>query len=206
MADEEDAFFLCLQLCNDLVEGFFAVAVEVGIGFVEDNHGRVFVQRAGKTDTLALTAGEGAPADTDLGVVAIGHVLDHFMHAGELGGLDDLFRRRILAEAGNVFRDRTGEQLNRLRQVAEMLAEFVGIPVLQVGAVQADGAGRGGQTPTRARTKLDLPAPLGPTMASASPGLTSKLTPWISGALPPGATTATCSTVRLLFGVGSFSR
>jgi hypothetical protein len=48
------------------------VLVEVGDGFVEDQHLRALEQRAGDGEALALAAGEADAALADLGLVACG--------------------------------------------------------------------------------------------------------------------------------------
>src|SRR5688572_5981305 len=53
------------------------------------------------------------------------------------------------------------------------------------------------------RDRVDLPDPLGPTTATASPALSAKLTSLTTGPEEPGGVTATFSTARLLLGASS---
>ncbi len=62
------------------------------------------------------------------------------MHAGALGGFDDGFVGCVFAHAGDVLFDGAVEQLDALRQIADMLAGILARPVIEVGAIEADGA------------------------------------------------------------------
>src|SRR5262245_21174103 len=57
-----------------------------------------------------------------------------------------------------------------------------------------------GQTPTIARTRDDLPEPLGPAIASALPALRLKLTPRTTGPWAPGGVTLNASTASTCAG------
>ncbi len=76
------------------------------------------------------------------------------MAAGQLGNRNDVLAFHV-AEAGNVIRHSASEQLHILRQVANMLAEILRVPMVQFGAIEADRAiGLGpdpGQHPDKAR-------------------------------------------------------
>ena len=76
---------------------------------------------------------------------------------------DDQFRIGIALEAGDVLRHRSGEQLDVLRQVADMAGRACRDPTGRAPRRRA-GCGRGpaAQAPMTARTSDDLPAPLGP--------------------------------------------
>ena len=65
------------------------------------------------------------------------------MHAGRLAGGDDRVARRVVLEARDILPDRAGEQLDILRQVADVLAELGRHPLIERGAVEADLAARG---------------------------------------------------------------
>ncbi|MNF70953.1 hypothetical protein D3C84_528860 [compost metagenome] len=59
-----------------------------------------------------------------------------------------------------------------------------------------------GQMPSRARAKVDLPAPLEPMMPTDSPAATSKLSPRTAGSSAPGGVTVSACTATLPCGVG----
>ena len=61
------------------------------------------------------------------------------MHTGLLRGLDHLLRIR-LAKARNVVGDAAAEQFDVLRQIADVRAEVVAVPAMNIRAVQAHGA------------------------------------------------------------------
>src|SRR5262245_5942639 len=63
-----------------------------------------------------------------------------------------------------------------------------------------------GQTPTIARTRDDLPEPLGPAIASALPALSLKLAPRTTGLWAPGGVTLNPSIASTWAGAGSSSR
>src|ERR1700737_2299175 len=62
-----------------------------------------------------------------------------------------------------------------------------------------------GQTPTKARAKVDFPAPLGPIMPSASPLFSENDTSESNCFSEPGAATQSCSTVTTRVGRGNLS-
>ena len=92
---------------------------------------RLAVQRASQRDALALAAGQHRAAVADLRVVAVGQLQDHFVRMSEPRRANDPFRgfgAGHCAEARDVLADRAGEQLDVLRQIADVLAERVAIP------------------------------------------------------------------------------
>ena len=62
------------------------------------------------------------------------------MHAGFGRRRDDGFRRRIGVESRDVLRHRPGEQFDVLRQIADLLSEHIGGPLIERGAIEPDGA------------------------------------------------------------------
>lgn len=83
-----------------------------------------------------------AAAGTDIGVVALGEAQDHFMDAGQLGGLDHLLRVH-LAETGDVVGDGPLEKLDVLRQATDGRPQFLLVPGGDIGPVR--GPCRSGQ-------------------------------------------------------------
>ena len=112
--------------------------VEAGIGLVEHHEERFSVECARQSDALALPGREGGAALAHLGFIAVGQAKDHLVHAGRLGRRDHLLGVGFRLEAGDVLGDRAGEQLHVLRQVADMLAEGLGRPLVERGAVDPD--------------------------------------------------------------------
>ena len=64
------------------------------------------------------------------------------MDAGAARGRDDVHRIGIGLEARDVLSDCSGEQRDVLRQVADVAAERVGLPLRERSAVEPDGAAR----------------------------------------------------------------
>ena len=93
------------------------------------------------------------------------------MHAGRLGRRDDrLARSAVGSKRRDILRDRAGEQLDVLRQVADVPRRA---PRPTTGRASRRRAGpcraHGGQTPTSARASVDLPEALGPMTPSPCP-------------------------------------
>ena len=94
-------------------------------------------------------------------------------------------------EARDVLRHGAGEQLDVLRQVADVLAERVRSPIgrarrRRAGSCRARASRR---RRARARARI-LPEPLGPMTPSAVPAASAKLDIVHDAALPPGGTSA----------------
>ena len=81
------------------------------------------IERAGERDALPLPGRKRRAALADLRLVAVRQPQDHVVHAGGLGRRDDGLRVGVRLEAGDVLRHRAGEQLDVLRQVADVPAE-----------------------------------------------------------------------------------
>jgi hypothetical protein len=58
------------------------------------------------------------------------------VHPRDLRRLDDELRVGVALHAGDIVADRPGEQLDVLRQVADVPAEGVGVPKEDVGAIE----------------------------------------------------------------------
>ena len=113
--------------------------VEAGARLVEDHQPRRAEHRPGEADALPLAARERRALRPDLGGVALGQAQDHLVHAGELRRLDHGFVGRV-GQARDVVAHGAGEQLDVLRQVADMAAEVGRDPSVHLGAVEADMA------------------------------------------------------------------
>ncbi len=117
-----------------------ALGVEVGIRFIEHDQFRLIVQGAGQTDALTLAGRQ--QVGRDLGFIAVRQLEDHVVHAGRLGRVDHLVRVDH-AEARDVLADGAVEQFDILRQVADVFAQGLAIPLRDLGAVEADRAAHG---------------------------------------------------------------
>ena len=98
------------------------------------------------------------------------------MHARRLRGREDRLGVGIGLEAGDVLRDRAGEQLDVLRQIADMAAERLRRPIDRAPRRRA-GPCRGAASRRRraARASDDLPEALGPMMPRPLPALSEKV-------------------------------
>ena len=122
-------------------EGGFAFAVEVSVGFVEDDDAQLAVERAGQPMRWRWPPeGKAPPRRSVCRSPAAGAGSSHGI--GALGRSKHRLRRRF-AEAGDVLGDRAGEEFDILRQVADVFAEAAARPVGDVGPVKTDGAGIG---------------------------------------------------------------
>ena len=136
MRDDDDGHSLFLELRDAIGQCGVAIRIQVRAGFVQHDQAWIAVDRPRQSDSLTIAAREHRPALAHLGLVAIGQAQDHLMHAGELRGLNDLLVGAIL-ESADIGRDRIGEQLDVLRQIAEVTAEGVLRPGRDIGAIKA---------------------------------------------------------------------
>ena len=142
MGDQHDGLAAAAQVVERGDQRLFADVVEVGVGFVQHDQRGVVVHRARQADTLFLPARQSGTAVAEQGVVALREMQDHVMHAGAPGRRDHFFGIDF-AEARDVVADRSGEQFDILRQVADAGAELVLVPVIDIRAVQPHLADRG---------------------------------------------------------------
>ena len=126
---------------------------------------------------LPLPARERLPALADARVVALRQAHDQLVHARLLGRLMTASGSALGLEAGDVLADGAVEQLDVLRQVADVPAERLGRPLIERRPVQAHAAPRRPPHATSARASDDLPDADGPMMPSAC-RLRAKETPW----------------------------
>ncbi len=104
----------------------------------------------------------------------------------------------VVAEAGDVLAHGAGEQLDILRQITDVLAEILAVPLVEAGAVEVRMLPENGcQMPTSVRTSVDLPDALGPITASSLPGgisneIFDRISVFVSGAATRRLSTARC--------------
>src|SRR5881628_3487270 len=115
------------RLCQRLL----ALAIEIRVGLVEDDQEWLSVQCACQRDALTLSAGERDAVLADPGVVALRQPYDQLVDAGLLGGADDRLWIGIGFEAPDILRDCPVEQLDVLRQIADMAAQRLRRPLVE---------------------------------------------------------------------------
>ena len=120
--DHGPAFGQTLERDLDLL---FALGVERGGGFVEQEDRRVLEQCARDREPLLLAAGEEAAfvADDRLVALRLGH--DEVVRVGGLGGGVDFFRGGIEPAELDVFEDGVVKQKRLLRDEADLFAQGI---------------------------------------------------------------------------------
>ena len=119
----------------------FGTRIEGGRGFVEDQHGRVAHDGAGNGQSLTLPGRQLAAAFAKFRVVAVRHLPDQLVGAGDLGGFLDGFPLDVGGADRDVVRDGVGEQDVFLQRDHGMGADVVGRHVAQIDAVDGDLSG-----------------------------------------------------------------
>ena len=119
----------------------FAVAIQAGGGFVEDEDGAAAQGDARDGQALALAAGEGRAAFADLGVVAVGLRHDEVVRVGEFGGGDGFaFADGASGGAGEVVADAGRKEERVLWQEADLCAQAGELEAADVVPVDFDAA------------------------------------------------------------------
>lgn len=142
MTNQQNRGPTLLRAPDGLVEGFFALGVGPGVGFVQAPTNGDRQHGAGQCNPLSLAPGTGVrpllrSRFCSLGASAGSHVV----RASHLGRFHH-FRRVRIHEAGDVIAHRAAEQLHVLAQVADILAEIGPIPQEDIRPVQLQiGAG-----------------------------------------------------------------
>ena len=121
-------------------KGLVTLWIEIGIWLIEHDQERIAIKCTRKRNALTLACRKRTPVLADISLVPIGHFEDQLMNAGKFGGSQHLFRVQNRFEPADVLGDRAGEQFDVLRQVANVLAEFLGNPLIECRAVYSDGA------------------------------------------------------------------
>ena len=158
--DDDDGATLHEVAERDLDERF-ALGVESGGGFVEDEDGGVLQDGAGDGDALAFAAGEAEALFADDGVVALRHAQDEVVGEGVAGGLYDLFGGNIGLAVGDVVAHGVVEEDRLLRDLGDLFAERLESEGANIVAVDEDAAAA---DVVEARDEIDqraLPCPAG---------------------------------------------
>ena len=116
----------------------FAFRIEVGVGLIQHDEKRIAVKGAGERDALALSGRERCPVRAHLGLVSVRQPQDHLVHAGCARGGNNDAAFGIFLEAADVLGDRALEQLNVLRQVADVPTELLARPAIKGRAIEAN--------------------------------------------------------------------
>ena len=139
--DEDDGLAPGAHAVDGRGEGLVTDPVEVGVGFVEDDHFGITEERAGQCDALALAGGEVGRERADLCFVTLRQGEDQLVRMRLLGGSNDIVVARTFSEPGDVVAHCAGEEFDALRQVADVLAKVFAAPLVEAGAIKADAAG-----------------------------------------------------------------
>ena len=129
MPDDDQGDTRPLEGLDRLGERRLAGLIEVGVGLVEDDEARVAEHRARQPDALALPARQPHPAVADVGVVTLRKMPDHLVRMGVRRRLD----YRLVVDylhARNVVAHLAGEQLDVLRQEADVAADLLAVPMM----------------------------------------------------------------------------
>ncbi len=108
---------------------------------VEDEHVRPADQPAGQGQPLGLAAGDGRPAFSELGVVAVGQAQHEVVDGGDRAGRPQLVQLDLAADP-EVVRHRAGQDQGPLGNQADPAGQLEAGDPPQVDAAQADRAGR----------------------------------------------------------------
>ncbi len=167
--DDHHRRALLLELDDAFGKRLVAFGVEIRARLVE--HDQVGLAEDGprQGDPLPVAAGKRRAAFADLGLVSSGNRRIMSWTPAMLRRLDDLGIGPG-SEAADVGGDRIGEELDILRQIAEITAERLARPGRNVGAIEPHRARGRPQHADDMRASVDFPAPDGPMMPSASPG------------------------------------
>ena len=124
------------------VERLIAFRVEVRVGLIKHDQERIAIERPRQGDALALARRKRGAPFADLCLVAVRQPQNELMDAGRVRRGDQRLRIGLRLEAGDVLRHRSGEQLDILRQVADVAAQRLRAPVFERGAVEPNLAAR----------------------------------------------------------------
>ena len=137
MRDDDDRGAFGLELQQRAHQLALTFLVEAGVRFVEDEQAWPAVDCTRQRDALPLPAGERLAALADQRVEAVFERLYPVRETGARERVLDPGRVRV-AETGDVLGQRSGEDLDVLRQVADVRAELALVPLRDVGTVEPD--------------------------------------------------------------------
>ena len=79
MGDKENGFPLSFQLQHGMQQCGFTCIIQIGIGLVQHNQGRLSVNRPCQANSLTLSARQQVARLTNGRVITFGETQDHFM-------------------------------------------------------------------------------------------------------------------------------
>lgn len=160
---------------------------------VEEQHRPIREERAGQREPLTLPGGQPGPVLAEHGVDSQRQRVDELQcprvpqcpsHGGLVG---------VGPGQPHVLGDRPGEQLRPLRHPRDTRPPLLQVELCEIGSPIRTRPSAGRTNPSSTFSSVDLPAPLGPTNATVSPGATSKDTSATASSERPGYVTVTRS-------------
>ena len=119
-----------------LAEGTLNLSVGLGIagrgGVVEHQHLRSLQQGAGNAETLLLTARDVGAALFDAGVVAVGHLVDKLVGAGQTACLAAVVERCVGFAPAQVLKHRPREERILLQHDGHLIAQRRQVVLLDI--------------------------------------------------------------------------
>src|SRR5262249_42731716 len=109
---------------------------------VEHDEKGISVERARQRDALPLAGRDRGAVLADMRLVSVREAHDEIVHAGRAGGGDDGVRLERRRETGDVLGDGAVEQLDVLRQIADVRPEALRRPLLERRPVEPDLSAR----------------------------------------------------------------
>ena len=128
------------EFVERILHDLFALRIERGSRFVEDEDLRILQDRSCDGDALALTAGEDETAIADLGIDAARQAMNEFLCIRGPNGIPDLFIRRIQTAIENIFFDGGIEEECILRHKADVVTKGADCHIPDVDAIDVDGS------------------------------------------------------------------
>ena len=168
------------ELIQRVLHEAFALAVERARRLVEDQDGGVFQDGARDGDALTLAAGELDAAFAHERLVALREPVDEVVRVGLARGVDDFLAARAGAAIGNVFRDAAAEEEDFLRHDGHLSAQGAQGIFRRRTAVEQESARFRVIEAQEQGNERGLPAPLGPTSATRSPGAACRERSWMT--------------------------
>lgn len=103
-----------------MLNQLFRLRINRGRGLVQHENRRVRQNRAGKGNQLLLPGGEAVAALANVRLITILHVADEGFRADHAGSFRHFLVGGIGAAVADIIRDRAGEKVRRLQDVAEV--------------------------------------------------------------------------------------
>ena len=128
------------QNLNRATQGILTLGIQIRVRLIEHDQERIAIYGPRKANSLTLTGRQRQPAQAYPRPVSFRQAQYDFMHACNPCSLQYRFRRCLLIEAANVFRNGAVEQRHILRQIADMPSQIFVTPLIDGGVVEPDRA------------------------------------------------------------------